>query len=94
MSAPTAPRSFQTTRWIVVRQAASSTDPTAQQALASLCESYWYPVYAFIRRSGKGPQDADNGPPLSSMRWGVGGNERQHTIGARVFLAPAAPAPR
>ena len=60
MSAPAAPRSFQTTRWTLVRQAASSTDPAAQQALATLCESYWYPVYAFIRRSGKGPHDAED----------------------------------
>lgn len=60
MPAPTAPRSFQTTRWTIVRQAASGTDPAAQQALATLCEAYWYPVYAFIRRSGKGPHDAED----------------------------------
>ncbi len=60
MNAPTAPRSFQTTRWTIVRQAASSTDPAARQALATLCESYWYPVYAFIRRSGKGSHDAED----------------------------------
>lgn len=60
MNAPSAPRFFQTTRWSVVRQAASSTDPAARQALATLCESYWYPVYAFIRRSGKGAHDAED----------------------------------
>jgi RNA polymerase sigma-70 factor (ECF subfamily) len=60
MNAPTAPRSFQTTRWTLVRQATSSSDPAARQALATLCESYWYPVYAFIRRSGKGPHDAED----------------------------------
>ena len=60
MNAPIAPRSFQTTRWTIVRQAASSTDPAARQALATLCESYWYPVYAFIRRSGKGSHDAED----------------------------------
>lgn len=43
-----------------MRQAASSTDPAARQALATLCESYWYPVYAFIRRSGKGSHDAED----------------------------------
>ncbi len=60
MNTPSAPRSFQTTRWSVVRQAASSTDPAAQRALAMLCEAYWYPVYAFIRRSGKGAHDAED----------------------------------
>lgn len=60
MNAPLAPRSFHTTRWSLVRQAASTTDPAAAQALATLCDSYWYPVYAFIRRSGKGPHDAED----------------------------------
>jgi RNA polymerase sigma-70 factor (ECF subfamily) len=60
MNAPLAPRSFHTTRWSLVRQAASSADPAAAQALSALCEAYWYPVYAFIRRSGKGPHDAED----------------------------------
>ena len=60
MNAPIAPRSFQTTRWSVVRQAIGSSDPAARQALATLCESYWYPVYAFIRRSGKAAHDAED----------------------------------
>src|SRR5437868_6271618 len=60
MSAPTAPRSFQTTRWTLVRQALSGGDTAAAQALSTLCEAYWYPVYAFIRHSGKGPDDAED----------------------------------
>src|SRR5690349_5841201 len=60
MSIPSAPRSFQTTRWTVVRQAINSDDPAARKALATLCESYWYPVYAFIRRTGKSPHDAED----------------------------------
>ena len=60
MNAPIAPRSFQTTRWSIVRLAVSSTDPAARQALSTLCEAYWYPVYAYIRRSGKGPHDAED----------------------------------
>ena len=42
---------FQTTHWSVVL-AAGRQDPdrTAGQALESLCQSYWYPLYAFIRR--------------------------------------------
>ena len=60
MSAPTFPDSFHTTRWTVVRQAANDADPAARQALATLCETYWYPVYAFIRRSGKSAHDAED----------------------------------
>ena len=32
----------------------------ARAALAALCEGYWYPIYAFIRRSGKSPHDAED----------------------------------
>jgi RNA polymerase sigma-70 factor (ECF subfamily) len=55
-----APHSFQTTRWTVVRRAVGSDDAAAKQALAVLCEGYWYPIYAFIRRSGKSPHDAED----------------------------------
>lgn len=54
------PQTFQTTRWSLVRQANGSVDEEALQALAALCESYWYPVYAYIRRSGHGPHDAED----------------------------------
>ncbi len=60
MKAPIAPRSFHTTRWTLVRQAATGGAAAAAQALSSLCEAYWYPVYAFIRRSGKGAHDAED----------------------------------
>ena len=32
----------------------------ARQALATLCESYWYPLYAYVRRSGHSPHDAQD----------------------------------
>jgi RNA polymerase sigma-70 factor (ECF subfamily) len=32
----------------------------AQEALASLCSTYWYPLYAFIRRQGTSPHDAED----------------------------------
>jgi DNA-directed RNA polymerase specialized sigma24 family protein len=35
-------------------------EPDAMQALTALCESYWYPIYAFIRRSGHAPPDAED----------------------------------
>ena len=47
---------FLTTRWSVV-QAAGSEDPDVSRvALAELCEAYWYPLFAYLRRSG---QDAE-----------------------------------
>ena len=59
MKTPMQP-SFQTTRWTVVRRAVGSDEAMARQALSVLCEGYWYPIYAFIRRSGKSPHDAED----------------------------------
>lgn len=60
MPPPAAPHSFQPTRWSLVRRAIGADDAAAMQALGTLCEGYWYPIYAFIRRSGKGPHDAED----------------------------------
>jgi RNA polymerase sigma-70 factor (ECF subfamily) len=60
MNPPAAPQSFQTTRWSLVQRAVGPDDLAARAALAALCEAYWYPLYAFIRRSGKSPQDAED----------------------------------
>ena len=43
---------FATTHWSIVLAARDRDSPQAQDALASLCASYWYPLYAFIRRQG------------------------------------------
>jgi RNA polymerase sigma factor (sigma-70 family) len=40
---------FATTRWSIVNCAGSSS-PDSHRALASLCETYWYPLYAYVRR--------------------------------------------
>jgi RNA polymerase sigma-70 factor (ECF subfamily) len=48
---------FQTTRWSLVLKACQSDTTTAATALNKLCQMYWYPVYAFIRRNGHGPED-------------------------------------
>ena len=49
---------FATTRWSLVQAANRSSSLDARAALAVLCEAYWYPLYAFIRRGGQGPEDA------------------------------------
>lgn len=46
------PRSFATTQWSLVLCAGKGGETeSAQHALAELCERYWYPVYAYVRRS-------------------------------------------
>jgi RNA polymerase sigma-70 factor (ECF subfamily) len=41
---------FQTTHWSLVLRAGNRRDPAADVALAALCERYWYPLYAYVRR--------------------------------------------
>ena len=36
------------------------TPPRAQDALAKLCQTYWYPLYAYVRRRGHSPEDAQD----------------------------------
>jgi RNA polymerase sigma-70 factor (ECF subfamily) len=52
--------SFATTHWSVVAQSALTDVPEAKNALAKLCETYWPPIYSFIRRRGYSPADAQD----------------------------------
>jgi DNA-directed RNA polymerase specialized sigma24 family protein len=52
--------SFRTTHWTVVLRAAQSQAPGGASALAELCRLYWYPLYAFVRRRGYGPEEAQD----------------------------------
>jgi len=49
---------FATTQWSDVLKAGASTSPAARSALEELCSAYWYPLYAYVRRTGKSPDDA------------------------------------
>ena len=51
---------FRPTRWSVVLLSAQSKAPGSQAALAALCSLYWYPLYAFVRRRGYSPEDAQD----------------------------------
>lgn len=51
---------FLTTHWSVVVRAGASPCAEAHQALATLCQTYWYPLYAFVRRQGHSPHDAQD----------------------------------
>ncbi len=52
------PRQFATTRWSVVLAAGERDTPGSREALARLCETYWYPLYAFARRWGHTADEA------------------------------------
>ena len=49
---------FATTRWSIVVKAGRDSSADAQEALESLCQTYWYPLYAYVRRKGKTADDA------------------------------------
>ena len=49
---------FATTHWSVVLAAGQYASPQAAAALEQLCRTYWYPLYAFIRRQGCGVDEA------------------------------------
>jgi RNA polymerase sigma-70 factor (ECF subfamily) len=51
---------FATTHWSVVAAAGDGASPQAAQALEALCRLYWYPLYAYVRRSGRSPVDAQD----------------------------------
>ena len=54
------PQSFATTHWSVVLAAGQIDSPHAAAALERLCRAYWYPLYAYVRRRGSGPEDAQD----------------------------------
>ncbi len=51
-------RRFKTTHWSVVVAAGDAESSARRSALATLCETYWAPVYSFIRRSGRPSDEA------------------------------------
>ena len=51
---------FETTRWSLVQALSQSEVSTARDALAILCQIYWYPLYAYVRRQGHPVEDAQD----------------------------------
>jgi RNA polymerase sigma factor (sigma-70 family) len=51
---------FPTTRWTLVVAAGDPERKEARSALVSLCENYWYPLYAYLRRRGYPPDEAQD----------------------------------
>ena len=51
---------FATTHWTVVLAAGQRHTPQADVALEELCRTYWFPLYAYVRRRGHSKEDAED----------------------------------
>jgi RNA polymerase sigma factor (sigma-70 family) len=51
---------FEETAWSVVIAAGATTEPRAHAALTQLCQIYWRPIYAYLRRTGYDTHDAQD----------------------------------
>src|ERR1039457_7238963 len=51
---------FRTTHWSVVVLAARGATPGADAAMERLCRTYWYPLYAYVRRRGCSAEDGQD----------------------------------
>lgn len=51
---------FATTHWTVVLTAGQRHTPQADRALEELCRTYWFPLYAYVRRRGYAKEDAED----------------------------------
>jgi RNA polymerase sigma-70 factor (ECF subfamily) len=49
---------FVPTRWSLIATLRSGAAPQVERALETLCNAYWYPLYAYVRRAGHSPEDA------------------------------------
>ena len=58
--AASGPREFRTTHWSVVLAAGDAASPQSAAALEKLCRAYWLPLYAYARRRGQEPEDAQD----------------------------------
>ncbi len=50
--------SFQSTRWSVIQRARSAEAPAKDRGLTEFCESYWPPLFAYLRRRGRSAEQA------------------------------------
>jgi len=57
-SSPGGQERFATTHWSVVLAAGRSSSPRHEPALSTLCQTYWFPLYAYLRRHGHDAHEA------------------------------------
>jgi len=62
MSLPLAGKNpaFPTTSWSLIQRVQKGSPDDAAKAMEEICRQYWYPIYAFARRSGFAPEDAED----------------------------------
>jgi RNA polymerase sigma-70 factor (ECF subfamily) len=87
-----APKLFPHTRWSMVLAATQRPSPESAAAMESLCEAYWYPLYAYVRRCGESPHDAQDLTQeffcrLLEKRWLEAADRDKGTL--RIFLITA-----
>ena len=92
ISSHLAPNAFPQTRWSLVMTARRQSSPEAARALESICCDYWYPLYAYARRSGQSPHDAQDLTQeffcrLLEKRWLDGADREKGKL--RTFLVVA-----
>lgn len=51
---------FPATHWSLILNAGDTGGPSSGSALEELCRAYWQPLYAYLRRKGHGPEDAQD----------------------------------
>src|ERR1035438_2472679 len=51
---------FESTRWSMILAARERAGPGAEAAMASLCATYWRPLYTYVRRQGHSVEDAQD----------------------------------
>lgn len=51
-------RQFATTQWSMVRAVNNENEAAANSALQELCQTYWYPLYTYVRRQGNDASEA------------------------------------
>ena len=51
---------FVTTHWSLVLSARDKKSPQSAEALEKLCRAYWYPLYAYVRRTGQSKENAED----------------------------------
>jgi len=83
---------FVTTHWSVVLTAGRPDSTRARDAQAKLCQTYWYPLYAYVRRRGHSPEDAQDLTQeffarLLEKNWVGGADQRKGKF--RSFLLSA-----
>lgn len=60
MTDPPNSRQFPPTQWTTVKSLHSQEPEKAAAALETLCQRYWPPIYAYLRRTGRSPHDAED----------------------------------